>query len=206
MKAQPLLHPDKVDYRAYAAELEAKYKIGPGMSAIVEGYYSTGNDADDTDKSKMYTITPGSEANSSFSMRRSVFMWMNFAEFANQHQKNYDIGGFYYGRLAFEYAPTTWLNLILNYLYIGDTSKGTASLAAPKAGVNSGFGARTDSDEDFQGHEINVIANLKIYEPLMLNLGVGAFIPGKVYDQPNTPTTGDAGTAYTGVAKLVYAF
>jgi hypothetical protein len=199
-------HPDKVKYQAYAAEVEAKYKIGPGMFAIGEIYYATGNDADATDKSKMFTITPGSEANSSFAIRRSIFMWMNFAEFANQHQKNYDIGGFYYGRLAFEYAPTTWLNLILNYLYIGDTSKGTASLAAPKAGVNSGFGARTDSDEDFQGHEINVIANLKIYEPLMLNIGAGVFIPGKVYDLPNTATTGDAGTAYMGVAKLVYAF
>jgi len=173
---------------------------------IGEGYYATGNDADDTGKSKMYTITLGSEANSSFAMRRSIFMWMNFAEFANQHQKNYDIGGYYYLRAAFEFAPTPWLNLILNYLYIGDTSEGTASLAAPRA-VNSGFGARTDSDEDFHGHEINVIANLKIYDALMLNLGAGVFIPGKVYDQPITATTGDAGdTAYMGVAKLVYAF
>jgi len=131
---------------------------------------------------------------------------MNFGEFASQHQKNLDFGGYWYARAAFEYAPTTWLNLIFNYLYIRDTSKGTASVTVPRAGVNSGFGARTDKDEDVHGHEINVIGNLKIYQTLMLNVGLGAFLPGDVYKN-ETPGTGKSGdTAYMGVTKLVYAF
>ena len=196
---------DSIKYQAWAAELEAKYKIGPGMTAIGEVYYSTGNDTGSSDKSKMYTGIPGNEANSNFGLHRSIFMWMNFNEFASQHQKNLDFGGFWYARAAFEYAPTVWLNLIFNYLYIGDTSKGNASLASPAA-VNTGFGARTDADKSFHGHEINVIGNLKIYETLMLNLGAGVFIPGDVYKLETATTSKSPETAYMGVTKLVYAF
>jgi hypothetical protein len=196
---------DEIKYSAWAAELEAKYKIGPGMTAIGEFYYATGNDTDKVDKSKLYTVPTGSEAESNFGLHKSVFMWMNFGEFASQHHKNLAIGGYWYARAAFEYAPTTWLNMILNYLYIGDTSKGSASLASPAA-VNSGFGARTDKDEDFHGHEINLISNIKIYETLMLNVGLGMFIPGDVYKFENATTSKSPETAYMGVTKLVYAF
>jgi len=191
------------DYKAWAAELEVKYKIGPGMSVIGELFYATGNDADATDEYNVYSGTPGNEASSNFGLRRSVFMWENFNEFGNQHHKELNNGGgFWYARAAFEYAPTSWLNLILNYLYIGDTAEGTNGLA----GVNGQVGAST-VDEDFVGHEINLIANLKIYQTLMLNIGVAAFLPGDVYELPNTATTSDTNdTAYMGVAKLVYAF
>jgi len=49
----PGVRSDTMEYEAWALELEAKYKIGPGMTAILEGYYSTGNDADNLDKSKL---------------------------------------------------------------------------------------------------------------------------------------------------------
>jgi len=62
-------------------------------------------------------------------------------------------------------------------------------------------------NEDFVGHEINVIANVKIYDALMLNLGVAAFLTGDVFDLPVTATTGNASeTAWMGAMKLVYAF
>jgi len=196
--------PQTRDYEAWAAELEVKYKIGPGMSGILEGFYSTGNDANSTDEFNQMSGIQGNEANSNFGLHRSLFFWMNFGEFANQHMKNLDQFGYWYGRAAFEYAPTPWLNLIANYLYIGDTSKGTPG---PGRVVNTGFGARQDVDEDFVGHEINVIANVKIYEALLLNLGVAAFLPGDVFDLPVTATTGNASnTAWMGAMKLVYAF
>jgi hypothetical protein len=168
-----------VDYSAYAAEILAQYTIGPGLSAAVEGYYSSGNDADDTSKSKRYFTPAGSEAYSNFGLGRTVFFWMNFSQFGNQHQKQGDFGGMYYGRLNGIYSPMPWIQLSGNYLYIGDTSKGS-----PGAGkvVNSPTGARQDKDEDFIGHEINLITTLKIYQNFTYNIGLAYFIPGAVYD------------------------
>jgi hypothetical protein len=170
---------DDVDYRAYAAELLAQYTIGPGLSVAAEGFYASGNDADDTSKSKQYFRPIGSESHSNFGLGRTVFFWMNFSQFGNQHQKQSDFGGMYYGRLNAQYSPLPWLNLSPNYLYIGDTSKGT-----PGAGkvVNSPTGARQDLDKDFIGHEINLITTLRIYQNFTYNIGLGYFLPGDIYD------------------------
>jgi hypothetical protein len=167
------------DYRAYAAEILAQYTIGPGLSVAAEGFYASGNDADDTSKSKLYIIPAGSESYSNFGLGRTVFFWMNFSQFGNQHQKQGLFGGMYYGRLNGIFSPMPWIQLSGNYLYIGDTSKGT-----PGAGkvVNSPTGARTDKDEKFIGHEINLITTLKIYQNFTYNIGLGYFIPGGVYD------------------------
>jgi hypothetical protein len=170
---------DDWDYAAYAAELLAQFKIGPGLSAAVELFYASGNDADNATKKSQYFRPPGSESYSNFGLGRTVFFFMNFSQFGNQHQKQGDFGGMYYGRLNAIYSPMPWLQLSPNYLYLGDTSKGT-----PGAGkvVNSPTGARQDVNEDFIGHEINLITTLKIYQNFTYNIGLGYFIPGAVYD------------------------
>ncbi len=172
-----------IDLKAYAAEILAQYTIGPGLSVAAEGFYSTGRDADKTDEYNLYTLPLGSEAYSNFGLGRTVFFWMNFSQFGNQHQKQgvfgySNFGGMYYGRLNAQYSPLPWLNLSGNYLYIGDTSKGAAGLA----GINSPTGARTDKDCDFIGHEINLITTLKIYQNFTYNIGLGYFLPGDVYE------------------------
>ena len=166
-----------VDYGAYAAEILAQYTIGPGLSVAGELFYASGNDADDPSKGKQYFRPIGSESHSNFGLGRTVFFFMNFSTFGNQHQKQSDFGGMYYGRLNGIYSPMPWLQLSGNYLYIGDTSKGTVG----RSGINS-VGGRTDKDCDFIGHEINLITTLKIYQNLTYNIGLGYFLPGEVYD------------------------
>ncbi len=184
-----------VDYRAYAAEILAEYKIVPGLSAAVEGFYATGNDADDTSKIKQYFRPPGSESHSNFGLGRTVFFFMNFSQFGNQHQKQSDFGGMYYLRLNAIYSPVPWLQLSPNYLYLGDTSKGT-----PGAGkvVNSPTGARQDVNKDFIGHEINLITTLRIYQNFTYNIGLGYFLPGDVYDSA-TKSADNAWAVNTGM-------
>ncbi len=184
-----------VDVSAYAAELLAQYTIGPGLSVAAEGFYATGNDADNATKKKQYFMPAGSEAYSNFGLGRTVFFWMNFSEFGNQHQKQNDFGGMYYGRLNGQYSPLPWLNLSANYLYIGDTSKGTANGVKV---VNSPTGARKDKDCDFIGHEINLITTLKIYQNFTYNIGLGYFLPGDVYDSA-TKSADNAWAVNTGM-------
>ena len=183
-----------VDYRAYAAEILAQYTIGPGLSVAAEGFYASGKDADDTSKSKQYFRPIGSESHSNFGLGRTVFFWMNFSQFGNQHQKQSDFGGMWYGRLNGIYSPMPWLQLSGNYLYIGDTSKGADGLA----GINSPTGARTDKDKDFIGHEINLITTLKIYQNFTYNIGLGYFLPGDVYDSA-TKSADNAWAVNTGM-------
>jgi hypothetical protein len=198
------------DYSAYVLEAYAKYNIGPGMSALIEGFYSTGNDADDPDKIKYFPTAKGSEARSIFGNDRTVFFWMNAAQIGYYHDREIDFSGLYYGRFAFEYSPTAWVRFILNYLYIGDTSKGSPGTYSPKINpgasvtkvVNSPKGSRQDVDEDFVGHEINLITTLNIYKGFVYNIGIYYFLPGEVWDSP----TKDAEASYGINTKLVYAF
>jgi len=185
-----------VDYTAWAAYLDAKYQIGPGMIVGLEGFYATGADTNDATKTKVFAAPTGDESQANFGYDRTVFFWMNWSDFCGQHMKQYTMGGFWYARADFEYAPTPWLNLIFNYLYIGDTSKGSAS------GMNSGVGARTDLDKDKIGQEINVIAKLKIYQNLLAQFGVGYFMPGDVYDSASKT----AENAWAASSHIIYSF
>ncbi len=186
------------DVSAYAAEILAQYTIGPGLSVAAEGFYATGNDADNATKKKQYFMPAGSEAYSNFGLGRTVFFWMNFSQFGNQHQKQNDFGGMYYGRLNGQYSPLPWLNLSGNYLYIGDTSKGNPANVATGGNINSPTGARQDVDKDFIGHEINVITTLKIYQNFTYNIGLGYFLPGDVYDSA-TKSADNAWAVNTGM-------
>jgi len=173
------------DYTAWAAELLATYRIGPGLAAAIEGYYSTGNDADDTSKIKRYDSAAGSETYSGFGFDRSVLTFMNFGQLGGQHNKfGATYTGLYYGRLNAEYSPLAWLRLNANYLYIGDTTKGT--VGAGKVVNTAISGATQNKDENFVGHEINLITTLKIYQNFTYRFGLGYFIPGPVFDVYNS--------------------
>jgi len=198
------------DYSAWALEILGKYRIGPGLAVAGEIFYATGDDADNSDKINRMPRNGSAEAWSNFGLGRTVFYWMAFSDLGYQSNRQYSPTGMYYGRLNLEYAPLAWLNLNFNYLYIGDTTKGTpgagtsayTKLAVTAKTVNSPSGARTDKDADQVGQEINVFATLKIYEPLLYTIGFGYFFPGEVY---NT-TTKSAENAWSFCSRLVYAF
>jgi hypothetical protein len=200
---------DDNDWAAWCLEAMAKYKIGPGLAALVEGFYSTGNDADDQNKYKYFPVIEASEGRSIFGNDRTVFFWMNAAQMGYYHNMQIDFSGMWYGRAAFEYSPTAWLRFILNYLYIADTSKGNPGTFTDKVSgtsrtkvVNSPKGARQDKDEDFIGHEINLITTVNIYKNFVYNIGLYYFIAGDVWDT----ATKNADDSYGINTKLVYSF
>lgn len=186
------------DYKGWAAEAMAKYRIGPGMFVGVEGFYATGNDANKTDEVGTYTFPTGSESQSIFGNDRTVFFWMNASHIGYYHMRNLNFSGMWYGRANFEYSPMAWVRFNLNYLYIGDTSEGSAG----SAGINSPVGSRTDADKDKVGQELNLITSLNIYPGFVWHIGIAAFFPGDVYDTPAK----SADTAYAVNTKMVYAF
>jgi len=203
------------DYEAFAAEVLGYYQIGPGMKVGLEGYYATGNDTNNSSKLKMYQdasvgavastgqFSASSEARSNFGGHRTVFFWMNSPEIGYQHNKQSSFGGFWYGRATFEYSPTKWVLFNFNYLYIGDTSTGSAS-----GTKNSPTGATQVVDKDFVGQEINLITYINIYKGLGYNIGLATFIPGDVYDTYNASgaKTRSAETAYAINTRLRYDF
>jgi hypothetical protein len=191
------------DYRAWAAEAMAKYRIGPGLAVGIEGFYSTGADTNDATKYKRYTLpggtsTAGSEVMWGFGNDRSIFFYYN-GDFMYYWGKQLDFTGTWYGRANVEYNPVAWVNLNFNYLYIGDTNKGTPTGTAV---INSPAYSRLDKDEKFIGHELNVIGKIKIYDSLTYCLGFGYFIPGDVYDTSSK----SAEDAWSFLTRLVYTF
>ena len=191
---------DDPKYKGYIGEILGTYKIGPGMSVSLEGYYASGHDADDIDF-KEYTYPSGSEAVWGMGNNRSIFFFYN-SDFMYTAGKQLYASGLWYGRVNFEYNPTPWINLNFNYLYIGDTSKGTPGAGRTVNMISAPSSARQDTDEDHVGQELNVIAKLKIYQSLYYNIGFGYFFPGSVYDASNK----SADNAYTGITCLRYFF
>jgi len=194
-----------IDYKAWAAEASARYRIGPGLFVGIEGFYSTGNDADATDESNRYMMSRGSEAYSGFGNWRGVYFYKASGVFGPSYDayqgsfSTYWPWGTYYADVNVEYSPTPWLKLVANYMYIGDTAEGT-----PGAGkvVNTPRGARQDKDEDYVGSEINLIASMNIYKGFLFNIGAGYFMPGDVFDTPSK----SADPGYNVMSRLVYSF
>jgi hypothetical protein len=177
----------KWDYSAYIASLLGYYNIGPGLKVGAEGMYSSGNDGNKQDATlTRWMVADSSEARSGWGNDRTVFYWMASGVLGYQHNKETSFDGFWYGRLTAEYAPAKWVNLIFNYLYIGDTSSGTPGV--DKYGtvkiVNSPTtsGVSQAKDNSNVGQEINVIAKINIYKGFGYNIGLAYFIPGDVYD------------------------
>jgi hypothetical protein len=193
-----------IDYTAAIVELMGAYRIGPGLKVALEAYYATGNDADDTSKIKAWTYPNGTEAVWGMGNDRSVFFMYN-GDFMYWNFKYLYTTGIYYGRANVEYNPLAWLNLNFNYLYFGDTAKGTRGAGKQ---INSPTGAQQTKDEDYIGSELNVIAKIKIYEGLYYNLGLGYFLPGPVYDHYNTAGAKDRSpdNAWSFVTCLRYFF
>jgi hypothetical protein len=197
----------KQDYAAYAAEVLGEYQIGPGLSAGAELFYATGNDANDTQKIKTYPVATSSEARSGFGNDRTVIFWMASGVIGYQHNIQSDYGGFWYGRLFGTYSPTKWLQLIANYLYIGDTSTGNPANVGTGGNINSPTGARQVKDEDFVGHEINVIAKLNIYPGFTYTMGLATFLPGDMYaSYTGTTKTKSPEQAWAFNTRLIYNF
>jgi hypothetical protein len=98
----------------------------------------------------------------------------------------------------------------VNYLYIGDTSKGSLAVqSATGVANNTPYLSRVDADKDNVGQEINLIATLKIYNNLTYMMGFGYFITGDLFEGSipggrlaNSP--GD--NAWNILTNLKYAF
>ena len=175
------------DYSAFAAEVLGYYNIGPGLKVGAEGFYTSGNDANNqATKINRWQVATASEARSGFGNDRTVFYWMASGVMGYQHNKETSFDGFWYGRATAEYAPTKWVNLIFNYLYIGDTASGTPGVDANGATkiLNSPISCAVSQAKDNTviGQEINVIAKINIHKGFGYNIGVAYFIPGDVYD------------------------
>jgi hypothetical protein len=197
------------DYKAYALEASAKYRIGPGMFIGGEFFYASGNDADSQDEINYMPVQKDSEARSIFGNDRTVIFWMNASQIGYYHNRQLDFSGMWYGRANFEYSPAAWVRFNLNYLYIGDTSSGqagtiTSKISGPGATkiVNSQRGSYQGQDRDSVGQEINLITTFNIYQNFVWNVGIAAFLPGDVYEFPNRAID----TAWAFNSKLQYAF
>ncbi len=145
---------------------------------------------------------------------------MNAAQMGYYHERNFTISGFWYGRGNVEFSPTSYVRFNLNYLYIGDTNKGTpgnysATSVNPftKAqtgakGVNVPLGARQNENLDYVGSEINLITTFNIYKNFVYYVGIYYFLPGKMYDRVDS--TGNvvqkAEDSYGANTMLKYAF
>ena len=188
-------------YSGYAAELKAQYRIGPGLFVGAEGFYSTGNDADDTTTNKRFMLVTNDECRSNFGNWRTVFFYRATGVFGPWMQAyNENFQGTWYGNVNAEYSPTAWLRLIANYMYIGDSAHGTPG---PGKTVNTATGAQQTSDEDVIGSEINLIASLSIAKGFLFNAGFGYFIPnGDMFNKPGK----DADNGYALLTRLIYAF
>ena len=211
---------NKSDYSGYGGEIAAKYQIGPGLFAGLEGYYASGQNTDKGDKLTGYLVPTSSEGQSNFGNDRTIFMWMNAAQMGYYHERNFAISGFWYGRGNVEFSPTSYVRFNLNYLYIGDTNKGTpgsysvtsvnpfSKAQTGAKGVNSPIGSRQNENLDYVGSEINLITTFNIYKNFVYNVGIYYFLPGKMFDRVDS--TGNvvqkAEDSYGLNSMLKYAF
>jgi len=194
---------DDIKFDAWLADLAITYRLGPGLAFTVEGYYSTGHDADKANKENKYQFGGyGGDVITIFGGGKSVFFFSN-NDLGYYNYKNQEIAGLWYGRANVEYSPFSWLTFGFNYFYFGDNSKGT-----PGTGriVNTPTGARQDQDKDKIGQEANVIATFNIYKNFRYQIGFGYFFPGDVYDQVIAGKSQSADNAWNLLTNLRYAF
>jgi len=186
-----------VDIDAYLFDVNASYRLGPGLSFGLEGFYTTGTDSSKPTKQNRFAWATNSEGRSVFGNGKSVFMFSN-TELTYYGYKQLDPGGLWYARANVEYSPLSWLNLGANYFYIGNTGTGTTNPV----------GGRTDQAKAYAGSEINLITTLKIYENFIYKIGMGLFLPGDCYTTPATSTVAErtADTAWNILTNLRYNF
>jgi hypothetical protein len=194
------------DFSAYLGDLMVSYRLGPGLSFLVEGFYATGNDgtkngivgtpgSDTVNAWQTPSPSPdGSENRNVFGYGWSVFYFFN-SELTYYGMHQLSPSGHMFLRGNTEYNPFAWLNLNFNYVYIQNSAnKSVAHI--------SGNGGATQIDKTNIGSEINGIAKIAIYKDFGYYVGFGYFLPGDVFDTPAKK----ADTGWSLITKLVYAF
>jgi hypothetical protein len=182
-----------IDFDAWLADVTVSYRVGPGLSFLVEGFYSTGRDAKKTDKMNQYMFPlMGSESRNVFGNGWSVFYFWN-TELSYYAAKQLDPGGLGFGRVNAEFNPFAWLNLNVNYLYIVNTANWYVAHISGNGGQTGKMGV---------GSEINGIAKIAIYKDFLYTIGFGYFFPGDVFDTP----TKSADQAWSLLSNLKYVF
>jgi hypothetical protein len=196
------------DFNAYLGDLTISYRLGPGLSFLVEGFYATGHDGTkntykgDTENQWMSpgVNADGTENRNVFGNGWSVFYFSN-TELSYYACKQIGIGGHAFGRANVEYNPFAWLNLNANYLYIVNTANkyvghingiditnpnssyaSTAVTTGFKADGTPNTPAGVDVSKSYIGSELNLIAKIAIYKDFLYKIGFGYFFPGDVYN------------------------
>lgn len=197
------------DFSAYLGDLMVSYRLGPGLSFLVEGFYATGNDGtkngivgtpgSDTVNAWM-SPTPagdGSENRNVFGNGWSVFYFTN-TELSYYAQHQLTPAGHWFLRGNAEFNPFAWLNLNFNYVYIQNSAN---KYVAHISGATLPAAGQT-ADKTNIGSEINGIAKIAIYKDFQYRVGFGYFLPGDVFKTP----TRDADAGWSLLTNLVYAF
>ncbi len=192
------------DFSAYLADLMVTYRLGPGLSFLVEGFYASGNDGSKTGTSDTVnawqsptTSGDGSENRNVFGNGWSVFYFTN-TEFGYYTGHQLSPAGHMFLRGNAEFNPLAWLNLNFNYVYIQNSANKYVSHISgayvPPAGQTA--------DKTNVGQEINGIAKIAIYKDFMYAIGFGYFLPGDVFDTP----TEKADQGWSLMTNLKYVF
>ncbi len=191
------------DFSAYLADVMLSYRLGPGLSFLVEGFYATGNDGTKTNPGDTVNAwqspgvnATGTENRNVFGNGWSVFYFWN-TELSYYSAKQLDPSGHMFLRGNAEFNPVAWLNLNFNYVYLQNSANKTVSHISgayvPPAGTN---------DKTYIGSEINGIAKIAIYKDFLYAIGFGYFLPGDVYDTPSKK----ADQAWSLLTNLKYVF
>ncbi|MBI4496271.1 MAG: hypothetical protein HY697_04975 [Deltaproteobacteria bacterium] len=199
------------DYEGWLAALTAEYRIGPGLSALVEGVYITGPDASSTDKEKQYRYPTTSEGRQTIGVGRTVMFFSN-SDYTLYDYKQVDPSGIWFARANALYSPLAWLQLSFNYLYYGNTAKDTnrhlglitgQSNASPAGGNSTNLPGNVNPQfKRYIGQEINTMLTFKIYQNLRYMVGAGYFFAGDVYDT----ATRSADNAWALRSNIRYTF
>jgi len=197
-----------VDLKAWLADLSLTYRLGPGLSVTAEGFYSSGHDSGNSTTETQYQTPTNSEGRNAFGQGKFVFFFQN-SDLTYYGYKSANFMGLWFGRANVEYSPLSWLNLGVNYIYMGDNASGNGSvptLGLTNPGIRMNQFGRTDQDKSTIGQEINLIATMKIYQNFRYMVGLGYFIPGDVWDNAAGNTGRSADAAWNILTNLKYTF
>lgn len=154
-----------------------KFKFGMG------GLYGTGDDRYTADEYEGYTVPRNSEA--AFFNKDFVILtgdWGLFNPYGNAFvgglfKPRSNVGeGVWYLRGFMDYQVLSWLKLMTNFGYIGDTTK-----------HGDTFG-RDSKDDDSIGWELDVGAQFQIYPNLFFNTTFGYMWAGDAFDEQELGT------------------
>lgn len=184
-----------IDYFGWAAygKVWLDYKF---FQVGLVGMYSSGDDLKKTNDLKGFRLPPGSEAYAIFSEGlifypssiNPVDGYMTFSLDSANNAYNYQpyrgFGGTYLAKFFATYNPFTWLTLTGQYSYIGDTVKNGNRFGSAK-------------DEDFIGHEVDLLGRLTITKNLAYDFGLGYLFAGDALKKNDATKTEDAWAVIT---------